>query len=41
MNETFYDYRLAKEGTEKSFGYMIIIGLALIALSIIFVILYY
>jgi hypothetical protein len=41
MNETFYDYRMAKEGTEKSFGYMIIIGLALIALSVVFVVLYY
>jgi hypothetical protein len=41
MNETFYDYRLAKEGTEKSFGYMVIVGLVFITLSVIFVVFYY
>ena len=41
MNETFYDYRVAKEGTEKSFGYMIIVGLVFIAISVIFVVLYF
>lgn len=41
MKETFYDYRAAKEGTEKSFGYMVIVGLVFITLSVIFVVFYY
>ena len=41
MNETFYDYKVAKEGTEKSFGYMVIIGLVFIAISVIFVVFYF
>ena len=34
--KTFYDYKVAKEGTEKSFGYMVIIGLVFIAIVALF-----
>ena len=41
VNETFYEYKKAKSDKKIEFLYMIITGLVFIAISIIFLVLYY
>lgn len=38
--KTFYDYRVAKSENKQSYGYFLIIGIGLIAISIIFLTVY-
>ena len=40
-HKTFYEYKEAQHGNKISFGYLLIIGLALIAISTLFLIFYY
>ena len=40
-DETFYEYKMAREGSEKPMAFMLIVGLVLIAISMIFLIMYY
>jgi hypothetical protein len=40
-DETFYEYKMAREGSEKPMAFMLIVGLFLIAISMIFLIMYY
>lgn len=37
----FYEYREAMKEKKRSFGYMVIVGIALIAISLIFLAIYY
>ena len=39
--KTFYDYRVAKQETKNPFGYLVIVGLIFIGVSMVFLILYY
>ncbi|MDD4212509.1 MAG: DUF3899 domain-containing protein [Bacilli bacterium] len=40
-HKTFYDYRVAKQDRKLGFGYLVIVGLAFLALSFLFLWLYY
>ena len=40
-HKTFYDYRVAKQDRKQRFGYLIIVGLAFLAVSFLFLWLYY
>lgn len=40
-HKTFYDYRMAKQDRKLGFGYLVIVGLAFLALSGLFLWLYY
>lgn len=37
----FYEYRMAMKEKKRSFGFMVVVGLAFIAISLIFLALYY
>ena len=39
--DTFFDYKQSREGKKYSFGFLIICGLALVAVSLIMLFLYY
>ena len=41
LQETFYDYRTAKSENKMSFLHLIVVGLVFIAISIIFLLLWY
>ena len=41
LEETFYDYRMAKSENKGEFAHLIVVGLLFIAISIIFLLLWY
>ena len=40
-NETFYDYKMAKDGNNRPISFLLVVGLFLIIISCVFLILYY